>query len=558
PWERLRVIKQHCPNTPLQMLLRGQNLVGYHHYSDEIVTRFVHASKRNGIDVFRIFDALNDIRNVEVSAAAVKECGGHFEGAISYTVSPVHTLDSYLEYAQELKDIGADTICIKDMAGMLTPFRTEKMVRALKEQIGLPVHVHCHYIGGMAPMNYLKATEAGADIIDTAVVALAFGNSQPAVEMIVAALKESEYDTGIDLDLLFEIAEYWEAVRSRKGLKRGITTLLSMEVFSHQVPGGMMSNLVSQLELQKAGDRLPDVLAEIPRVRAEVGYPPLVTPMSQIVGTQAVINVLTGKRWAVIPQEMRDYVRGLYGKAPGSMDKDIVAKVLGKELPLDPDIRPGSLVTTTYAEVEAEVGELAHEEEDVLMYALFPNEAHNYLTLHQEGAEKAVFMMGSEVNTVMEGDAPVDVNQIRELIKAVEQSDINEVIVEEAGSTVTVRRGTLASVAPAAAPAAPSAAAAESAAPTPPEDSSESARPATWKPVVAPMVGTFYSSASPTAGPYVEVGTSVEEGQVLCILEAMKLMNEITAEEAGIVREVCAKNADPVEYGTVLFYIESV
>ncbi|MBU4556770.1 MAG: acetyl-CoA carboxylase biotin carboxyl carrier protein [Actinobacteria bacterium] len=558
PWERLRVIKQHCPNTPLQMLLRGQNLVGYHHYSDEIVTRFVHASKRNGIDVFRIFDALNDIRNVEVSAAAVKECGGHFEGAISYTVSPVHTLDSYLEYAQELKDIGADTICIKDMAGMLTPFRTEKMVRALKEQIGLPVHVHCHYIGGMAPMNYLKATEAGADIIDTAVVALAFGNSQPAVEMIVAALKESEYDTGIDLDLLFEIAEYWEAVRSRKGLKRGITTLLSMEVFSHQVPGGMMSNLVSQLELQKAGDRLPDVLAEIPRVRAEVGYPPLVTPMSQIVGTQAVINVLTGKRWAVIPQEMRDYVRGLYGKAPGSMDKDVVAKVLGKELPLDPDIRPGSLVTTTYAEVEAEVGELAHEEEDVLMYALFPNEAHNYLTLHQEGAEKAVFMMGSEVNTVMEGDAPVDVNQIRELIKAVEQSDINEVIVEEAGSTVTVRRGTLASVAPVAAPAAPSAAAAESAAPTPPEDSSESARPATWKPVVAPMVGTFYSSASPTAGPYVEVGTSVEEGQVLCILEAMKLMNEITAEEAGIVREVCAKNADSVEYGTVLFYIESV
>lgn len=558
PWERLRVIKQHCPNTPLQMLLRGQNLVGYHHYSDEIVTRFVHASKRNGIDVFRIFDALNDIRNVEVSAAAVKECGGHFEGAISYTVSPVHTLDSYLEYAQELKDIGADTICIKDMAGMLTPFRTEKMVRALKEQIGLPVHVHCHYIGGMAPMNYLKATEAGADIIDTAVVALAFGNSQPAVEMIVAALKESEYDTGLDLDLLFEIAEYWEGVRSRKGLKRGITTLLSMEVFSHQVPGGMMSNLVSQLELQKAGDRLPDVLAEIPRVRAEVGYPPLVTPMSQIVGTQAVINVLTGKRWAVIPQEMRDYVRGLYGKAPGTMDKEVVAKVLGKELPLDPSIRPGSLVTTTYAEVEAEVGELAHEEEDVLMYALFPNEAHNYLTMHQEGAEKAVFMMGSEVNTVMEGDAPVDVNQIRDLIKAVEQSDINEVIVEEAGSTVTVRRGTIASVAPTPAPAAASTPVSEPASPAPADAVSESARPATWKPVVAPMVGTFYSSASPTAGPYVEVGMSVEEGQVLCILEAMKLMNEITAEEAGIVREVCVKNADPVEYGTVLFYIESV
>ncbi len=557
PWERLRVIKKHCPNTPLQMLLRGQNLVGYRHYSDEIVTRFVHASKRNGIDVFRVFDALNDIRNVEVAGAAVKECGGHFEGAISYTVSPVHTLDSYLEYAQQLKDMGADTICIKDMAGMLTPFRTEKMVRALKEQIGLPVHVHCHYIGGMAPMNYLKGVEAGADIVDTAVVALAFGNSQPAVEMIVAALKESEYDTGIDLDLLFEIAEYWEAVRSRKGLKRGITTLLSMEVFSHQVPGGMMSNLVSQLELQKAGDRLPDVLAEIPRVRAEVGYPPLVTPLSQIVGTQAVINVLTGKRWAVIPQEMRDYIRGLYGKAPGPMDKDVVAKVLGKEEPLGPDVRPGSLVTTTFAEAEAEIGELAHEEEDVLMYALFPNEARNYLTLHQEGAEGAVFMMGEEVNTVMEGDAPVDVNQIRELIKVVEMSDINEVIVEEAGSTVTVRKGAVAQVAAAAVVASPTEASQASVVPSSAvEAPAEGSRPASWKAVVAPMVGTYYSSPSPTADPYVEVGASVEEGQVLCILEAMKLMNEITAEEPGVVREICVKNADPVEYGTVLFYIE--
>jgi len=556
PWERLRVIKKHCPNTPLQMLLRGQNLVGYRHYSDEIVTRFVHASKRNGIDVFRVFDALNDIRNVEVSAAAIKECGGHFEGAISYTVSPVHTLDSYLEYAQQLKDLGADTVCIKDMAGMLTPFRTEKMVRALKDQIGLPVHVHCHYIGGMAPMNYLKAAEAGAEIVDTAVVALAFGNSQPAVEMIVAALKESEYDTGIDLDLLFEIAEYWEGIRAGKGLKRGITTLLQMEVFSHQVPGGMMSNLVSQLEIQKASDRLPDVLAEIPRVRAEVGYPPLVTPLSQIVGTQAVINVLTGKRWAVVPQEMRDYIQGLYGKAPGPMDKEVVAKVLGKEVPLPVDIRPGSLVTTTYAEVEAEIGDLAHEEEDVLMYALFPNEARNYLTLHQEGAEKAVFMMGEEVNTVMEGDAPVDVNQIRELIKVVEASDINEIIIEEAGSTVTVRKGVCGPAAPvASAPAAP----VESDAPAAPEPAvvDASAKPATWKPVIAPMVGTFYSSASPGAAAYVEVGTVVEEGQVLCILEAMKLMNEITAEEAGVVREVCVKNADAVEYGTVLFYIES-
>ncbi|PKQ29346.1 MAG: pyruvate carboxylase subunit B, partial [Actinobacteria bacterium HGW-Actinobacteria-10] len=496
PWERLRTIKKHCPKTPLQMLLRGQNLVGYRHYSDDIVRRFVHASKRNGIHVFRIFDALNDIRNVTVSAEAVKECGGHFEGAISYTVSPVHTLDTYLEYAQSLKDLGADTICIKDMAGMLTPYRTEKMVTALREQIGLPVHVHCHYIGGMAPMNYLKAAEAGAEIIDTAVVALAFGNSQPAVEMIVAALKESAYDTGIDLDLLFEIAEYWEKVRSEKGLQRGITTLLSMEVFSHQVPGGMMSNLISQLEIQKAEDRLQDVLAEIPVVRAEVGYPPLVTPLSQIVGTQAVINVLTGKRWNVVPQEMKDYIKGLYGKAPGPMDKEIVAKVLAGGEPLAADVRPGSLVTTTYDEVAEEIGDLARSEEDVLMYALFPNEARNYLTLHQEGAEADVFLMAENVGTTVEGEAPVDVNQIRELIKIVEMSDINEVVVEEAGNKITVRKGAVVETTPVAAAAVPASVAAAADAPASVDDT---ARPANWKTVIAPMVGTFYRSPSPGA-----------------------------------------------------------
>ncbi len=560
PWERLRVIKKHCPKTRLQMLLRGQNIVGYRHYPDEIVTRFVHAAARNGIDVFRVFDALNDARNIEVAAAAIKEAGAHFEGAISYTVSPVHTLDSYLEYALQLKDLGADTICIKDMAGMLTPFRTEKMVRALVDEVGLPVHVHCHYIGGMAPMNYLKAAEAGADIIDTAVVALAFGNSQPAVEMIVAALQESPYDTGLDLDLLFEIAEYWENVRERKRLKRGVTSLLHMEVFSHQVPGGMMSNLVSQLELQKAPDRLADVLAEIPKVRAEVGYPPLVTPLSQIVGTQAVINVLTGKRWAVVPKEMKDYIKGYYGKAPGPMDPEIVSKALGKEEPLDPDIRPGSLVTTTYAEIEAEIGDLAHSEEDVLMYALFPNEARNYLTLHQEGAEKAVFMMGEEVVTVMEGEEPVDVNQIRELIKIVEMSGVDEVTVEEGGSKVTVRKG-IAGTTVRSESAAPSTSTetgkdTEAAPPQDPQVRDTAERPATWRPIEAPMVGTFYRSPAPGADPFVSVGDEVEEGQTLCILEAMKLMNEIAAEEPGIIREVCLADAEPVEYGTVLFYYE--
>ncbi|MDZ4166236.1 MAG: acetyl-CoA carboxylase biotin carboxyl carrier protein [Coriobacteriia bacterium] len=561
PWDRLRIIKQHCPKTPLQMLLRGQNLVGYRHYSDDIVRRFVHASHRNGVDVFRIFDALNDIRNVEPAARAVKECGGHFEGAISYTVSPVHTLDSYLSYAQQLKELGADTICIKDMAGMLTPFRTEKMVAALVDEIGLPVHVHCHYIGGMAPMNYLKAAEAGAEIIDTAVVALAFGNSQPAVEMIVAALKESPYDSGLDLDKLFEIAEYWEKIRERKQLKRGVTSLLHMEVFSHQVPGGMMSNLISQLELQNASARLPDVLAEIPKVRAEVGYPPLVTPMSQIVGTQAVINVLTGKRWAMVPAEMKDYLRGLYGKAPGPLDEDIVEKILGGEVPLAADVRPGSLITTTYDEVAAEIGDLANSEEDVLMYALFPNEAREYLERHRTGVEGSVFMMAAEIETMREGDE-VNVNQIAELVRLVEDSDVTEVIIEEGDTRIVVRRGGTSGAvehhhgghAPAAQP---------TAMPLSPEspqvtDASSPGRPATWKAVVAPMVGTFYAAASPNADSFVAVGDTVAEGQTLCVLEAMKLMNEIAAEEAGVIKEIAVTDASPVEYGTVLFYYEPV
>ncbi len=316
PWDRLRLIKSKTPNTRLSMLSRGQNLVGYKHYSREICFRFIEAAHRNGIDVFRVFDALNDIRNVVDNAEAIKECGAHFEGAISYTVSPVHTLDSLLEYGQQLKDLGADSIAIKDMAGMLTPYRTERIVKAFNAEIGLPIHVHCHYVGGMAPANIIKSAEAGAAIADTASAPLAFGNSHPAVEMIVAALEESRYDTGLDLGLLFEISEYWEEVRKRGHYKRGVSSLTHMKVYSHQVPGGMMSNLVSQLEIQNALDRLDEVMEEIPRVRAEVGYPPLVTPMSQIVGTQAVFNVLTGKRWSVVSKEMKDYICGYYGKAP--------------------------------------------------------------------------------------------------------------------------------------------------------------------------------------------------------------------------------------------------
>ena len=533
PWDRLRSINAATPNTPLSMLTRGQNLVGYKHYSREIVNRFIKASKRNGVHV----------------------CGGHFEGAISYTISPVHTLDSYLEYAQQLKELGADSICVKDMAGLMTPYRAERIVKALNAEIGLPVHLHCHYVGGMAPANYIKAAEAGVSIVDTASAPLAFGNSQPAVEMLVAALQESRYDTGLDLNLLFEIAEYWEEVRKRSHYKRGVSSLIHMQVYSHQVPGGMMSNLMSQLEVQNASDRLPEVMKEIPRVRAEVGYPPLVTPMSQIVGTQAVFNVLTGKRWGVVSKEMKDYICGYYGKAPGRIDSEIMKKVAGNSQVLPDDVAPSSLVTTTYDEVAEEIGDLAQSEEDVLMYALFPNEARTFLSKHR-ASERVDFLMQEESSNTKEDDY-VDINQIRELVRVAEESGVGEIVVEEEGTRIAVR---MPGAAPAAAPvaaAAPAvaAAAAPAAAPAAPA-AAEPERPANWYAVKAPMVGTFYAAPAPGEPAFVKVGDEVAANQTLCIVEAMKLMNEITAEEMGTVREICVKDADPVEFGTVLFYIE--
>ena len=560
PWERLRSIKAQAPNTPLAMLSRGQNLIGYKHYSQEIVHRFIHAAKRNGVDIFRVFDALNDIRNVIDNAEAIHECGGHFEPAISYTVSPVHTLDNYLEYGQKLKELGADTIAIKDMAGLLTPYRAERIVKAFNAEIGVPVHLHCHYVGGMAPANILKGAEAGTAIADTAHAPLAFGNSHPAVEMIVAALRESSYDTGLDLDLLFEISEYWETVRKRGHYKRGVSSLMHMQVYSHQVPGGMMSNLVAQLAVQNAEDRLPEVMREIPKVRAEVGYPPLVTPMSQIVGTQAVMNVLTGRRWGLVSREMKDYLCGYYGKAPGPIDPTILKKVVGDADILPPDIAPGTLVTTTFDDVAREIGELAQSEEDVLMYAMFPNEARTYLSKHRT-SEKVDFLLAEESSNTKEDDY-VDINQIRELTRIAQESGVGEITVEEEGIRVTVRMpGSMPAMAmPAVAPAAVQAAVPTAATESVPAAEAPAApagnRPATWVPVKAPMVGTYYAAPAPGEPPFVKEGDEVAAGQTLCIVEAMKLMNEIGAEEVGTVREVCLEDATPVEYGTVMFYIE--
>ncbi|MBE0428362.1 MAG: acetyl-CoA carboxylase biotin carboxyl carrier protein [Thermoleophilia bacterium] len=545
PWKRLRTIKHHCPNTPLQMLLRGQNLVGYRHYGDDIVRRFVARAAENGVDIFRVFDALNDTRNVEVAAEAIKEAGKHFQGAISYTISPVHTLDHYLEVAQIYADMGADSLCIKDMAALLSPYHGEQLVGRIKAEFDLPLELHCHYIGGLAPMTYLKAIEAGVDVVDTATVPLAFGASNPATEMVVSALSGTPYDTGLELDGLFEIAKYWEGVRLKGGHERGVTSLTHMQVYSHQVPGGMISNLESQLSEQNALDRLPEVLEEIPTVRAEVGYPPLVTPMSQIVGTQAVLNVLSGKRWQVVPDEMKSYLRGKYGQAPGPVARDVIEKVLAGEEPIS--TRPADLIDETLAQYAEEIGDLAKSEEDVLTYALFPATARTFLKRQLHGVEEDVFMTGETEESAT--GAAMDVDKIKQLIAAVERSAIAEVTIEEGDTRITLRKSGEAAVGEA--PALEAGAAAEPAAAAPADIEEEG-----YFVVKSPMVGTFYRAPSPTSDPFVEEGDEVKLGQTLCILEAMKLMNEVTSEVEGVVRRILVDNAKPVEYGQSLIYIE--
>ncbi len=549
PWERLRVIRRHISRTPLQMLLRGQNLVGYRHYGDDIVRRFVYKAAENGIDIFRVFDALNDIRNHEVAAQAIKETGKHYQAAVVYTISPVHSLDHYVEVAHQLVDMGADSVCIKDMAALLSPFYAEQLITRLKAEINVPLQLHCHYIGGLAPMTYLKGIEAGVDVIDTASTPLAFGNSQPATEMVVTSLIGTPYDTELDLDKLFEVAKYFDRVRQDDGFTRGVTSLTHMQVYSHQVPGGMISNLESQLREQGALDRLTEVLEEIPIVRAEVGFPPLVTPMSQIVGTQAVLNVLSGKRWHIVPDEMKAYLRGRYGSAPGPLSPEIVERVLGDEQPIH--VRPGALITETLEGYALEIGDLARSEEDVLSYALFPQTARTYLEKHHLGPESDVFgthevhYLTSQIQTAVSSGAE---DRVRQILSMVEASSVDEVVIEEGDLRVTVKKAT---------PEAPPAGAASSSAVPVSGTAAPSADDSNgYHAVRSPMVATFYRSPSPSAPPFVEVGDTVVVGQTLCILEAMKLMNELSAEVEGVIREIAVENGQPVEYGQVLLTIE--
>ncbi len=386
PWERLRQLKAALPNTRLQMLLRGQNLLGYRHYADDVVEAFVQKAADNGIDVFRVFDALNDVRNLETAMKAVKKAGKHAQGTICYTTSPVHTPELFVKQAHAMVDMGADSIAIKDMAGLLTPYATFDLVKALKAEINVPVVVHSHSTAGLAQLCQMKAVEAGADRIDTAISSFASGTSHPATEAQVAAFKGTEYDTGLDLELLAEIADYFREVRKKYHQFESEFTREDVSVQINQVPGGMMSNLANQLKEQNALDKIRDVFAEIPRVRKDLGYPPLVTPTSQIVGTQAVYNVLAGERYKTITNEVKRYLQGGYGAAPAEVDAQLQKKAIGNE---SVDVgRPADLLKPELNSLRNDIGELAESEEDVLTYAMFPDLGREFLQQRKDGTLK--------------------------------------------------------------------------------------------------------------------------------------------------------------------------
>ncbi len=372
PWERLRIIKKHMPKTPIQMLFRGQNMLGYRHYADDVVEYFVQKSIANGVDILRIFDALNDTRNMRTAINACKKEGGHLQAVICYTISPAHSNEKFIELGKELEESGADSICIKDMAGLITPYAAYDLVKGLKEQVKIPIQLHTHYTSGMASMACLKAIEAGVDIIDTAMSPLALGSSHPATESMVAALQGTEHDTGLDLNKLNVVREHFAKLRE-KYLANGLLNpkLLGVDANTllYQVPGGMLSNLVSQLKQAGKEDQLDAVLQEVPRVRADAGYPPLVTPSSQIVGTQAVFNVITGERYKMVTKEFKGLVRGEYGKTAVPIDPEFRKSIIGDEEPID--CRPADLLQPELDKLRTEASQWAEQEEDVLSYAQF-------------------------------------------------------------------------------------------------------------------------------------------------------------------------------------------
>ena len=527
PWVRLRELKKACPKTPLQMLLRGQNLLGYRHYADDVVERFVERCVANGMDVFRVFDALNDPRNMKAALQAVRKFGGHAQGTLSYTTSPVHTMQTWLDTTEQLLEIGIDSLVIKDMSGILNPMAAADLVREIKKRFDVELHLHCHSTTGMAEMALLKAVEAGVDGIDTAISSMSGTYGHPATESMVATLQGTEYDTGLDIPRLEKIAAYFRNVRKKYAKFEGQLRGVDSRILVAQVPGGMLTNLENQLKQQNASDKLDLVLEEIPRVRKDLGYIPLVTPTSQIVGTQSVINVLTGERYKTIAKETAGILKGEYGKTPAPVDSTLQARVLEGAAPVTD--RPADHIAPEMAKIEAEVAEQAKAKgvkladnavDDALIVALFPQIAWKFLENRNNPAAFEPAPTGNE--------SAVENKPVSKAAPSASGSAVYTVELEGKAFVVKVSEGGdishVETTAPQAAP---------QATPAPVTGGT---------PVTAPMAGNIWKVVATE-------GQTVAAGDVLFILEAMKMETEVKAAQAGTVRGICVKAGDAVAVG---------
>jgi pyruvate carboxylase subunit B len=548
PWERLKLLRKNLPNTRLQMLLRGQNLVGYRHYADDVVRKFVERAAKNGIDIFRIFDALNDIRNLEVAMKAAKETEAMVEGAICYTTSPVHTNEAFVEMALKLQNMGADTICIKDMAGLLTPVAAFDLVTKLKKKVKLPIHVHSHDSAGLASMSYLKAIEAGADIVDTAISALASGTAQPPTESLVVALKDTPFDTGLDLSLLAEIAEHFKLIRKKYKRFETVYSGVNTKTLVVQIPGGMISNLANQLKEQNALEKMNEVFEEIPKVRKDMGYPPLVTPTSQVVGTQATLNVLTGERYKVITSETRNYFKGLYGTPPGKINPQARKKAIGDEKSIT--CRPADLLEPELDRLTREVDGKARSVEDVLTYALFPLVAMEYFEQREAGklepepleepgeaeappvpyplapSEFVLTVHGESYRVKVAGAGHTEEGKRPFFLKIDDR--LEEVMLESLTEIIPTTAGRIEA-----------------------EPITKSIRPKAKKEgdVTTSVPGKVTSIK-------VSVGDQVSEGDTVLTIEAMKMENEVHTPVRGTVKRILVKIGDQVNPDETLIEVE--
>ena len=524
PWDRIRAFKKAMPNTPQQMLLRGQNLLGYRHYADDVVEKFVERAATNGVDVFRVFDAMNDPRNLETAIKAVKANGKHAQGTLSYTTSPVHNMDAWLGLAKQVEDLGADSIAIKDMAGIINPYEVFELVSRLKKETNLEVQLHCHATAGMSDMAILKAVEAGVDRVDTAISSMSGTYGHSATETVVAAMQGTDRDTGLDLLLLEEIAAYFRNVRKKYAKFEGALRGTDSRILVAQVPGGMLTNMENQLREQGASDKFDEVLLEIPRVRADLGHIPLVTPTSQIVGTQAVLNVLTGERYKSISKETQGILKGEYGAAPAPMNAELQARVLDGAQPIT--CRPADLIENEMDKIIADVDALAAEKgftlaadkiDDALTYALFPQVAPKFLANrgNPDAFEPAPKGDAEDTFTIS-----VDGNDY--VVKVNEGGDVSQL-------------GALNG--------APTSLGGSAAAPT-----TGGAAPTGGDPMTAPLAGTIWKVM-------VQPGEQVADGDVIVILEAMKMETEVRASKGGVVGTVSVKEGDAVNVGDTLLTI---